>query len=167
MPRLISSARRYIGSIIFGVEDSLVSTTGTVAGIAAGSQDPKLILLAGIVTVAVEAVSMAAGEFLSREAVQEVEHSHKLNLYRDAGLMFVSYSLAGLIPILPVALLPFPASIYCGVGLAMAGLYALGLFKGRIVGSKGRRSGLEMLIVGGAATLIGIVVGLLLKSYSA
>lgn len=61
-----------IRSIIFGLEDSLVSTLGALTGIAAGTADRFVILLAGIVIVVAEALSMTAGEYLSSKSAQEV-----------------------------------------------------------------------------------------------
>ena len=50
----------YFRSILFGFEDSLVSTTGVIAGVAVGSRDAQTILLAAIVTMIVEALAMGA-----------------------------------------------------------------------------------------------------------
>lgn len=61
-----------IREIVFGLEDSLVSTVGAVSGIAVGSGDRYIVILSGIVLVAVEAVSMAAGSFLSSKSAAEV-----------------------------------------------------------------------------------------------
>lgn len=57
-----------IREIVFGLEDSLVSTIGVVAGIAAGTGDQKIVILSGLVLVVVEALSMAAGSFLSSQS---------------------------------------------------------------------------------------------------
>ncbi len=57
-----------IREIVFGLEDSLVSTIGVVAGIAAGTGDQKIVILSGTVLVVVEALSMAAGSFLSSQS---------------------------------------------------------------------------------------------------
>jgi VIT1/CCC1 family predicted Fe2+/Mn2+ transporter len=54
--------------LVFGLEDGLVSTMGSVVGIAAGSTDRRVVILSGIVIVAVEALSMAAGTFLSSKS---------------------------------------------------------------------------------------------------
>lgn len=61
-----------IREIVFGLEDSLVSTVGTVSGIAVGSGDRYVVILAGLVLVSVEAISMAAGSFLSSKSAREV-----------------------------------------------------------------------------------------------
>lgn len=61
-----------IREIVFGLEDSLVSTLGTVSGIAVGSGQAHVVLLAGMVLVVVEAVSMAAGSYLSSKSSTEL-----------------------------------------------------------------------------------------------
>ena len=149
----------YLRSIIFGFEDSLVSTTGVIAGVSTGTQDPKIILLAASVTIIVEALSMGAGQFLSERAVQQMEQKYDSNLIIGGSLMFVSYAAAGLIPLLPVVLLPFPNSVFASICLAFLSLFALGYVKGKVVGVKPVRSGLEILLIGGVATLLGVLAG--------
>lgn len=61
-----------VRQLVFGVEDGIVSTTGAVLGIAAGSMNSKIVLLSGIVIVVVEALSMAAGEYLSSKSHREM-----------------------------------------------------------------------------------------------
>jgi hypothetical protein len=36
--------RDYVRSSFFGIEDSLVSTTGLIAGVAVGTQDAKFVI---------------------------------------------------------------------------------------------------------------------------
>lgn len=149
----------YFRSILFGFEDSLVSTTGVIAGVAVGSQDAKSIVLAAVVTIIVEALSMGAGQFLSERAVHQMDKRHSDNLLVGSMLMFGSYFLAGLIPLFPVLLFAFPVSIYVSIALAFIALFALGYVKGRVVNAKPLRSGLEILVIGGVATTLGIVAG--------
>jgi len=61
-----------VEEIIFGVEDSFVSTLGTVTGIAVGTQSSYVVLLSGVVLIFSEAVSMAAGSYLSSKYEREV-----------------------------------------------------------------------------------------------
>lgn len=157
----------YLRSTIFGLEDALVSTTGVVVGITAGSGDKQLVILASIVTVAVEAISMGAGEYLSEEAVDELKQKNhrQLRLILGALLMFFSYFLAGAIPIIPVFFLPIEKVIFASFTLALIGLFLTGFFKGKFVNFHPIRSALEMLIIGGIATVVGVLVGLALKTY--
>jgi len=159
---MMRTQKDYLRSGFFGAEDSLVSTTGLVAGIAAGSQDVKIILLAGLVAVAVEAVSMGAGQYLSQKAVDELD-GEKVSPIGTGLMMLVSYAVAGAVPIIPMAFLPYPQSLFASVAAALIALFGIGYIKGKLVKRPATRSGLEVLIVGGIATLIGLLVGVALQ----
>lgn len=72
---------------------------------------------------------MGAGQFLSERAVHQMDRQHSDNLLIGGGLMFGSY------------------------------LFALGYIKDKVVQSKPLRSGFEILLIGGAATLLGLLAG--------
>lgn len=61
-----------IREIVFGMEDSLVSTLGAITGIAVGTGDTFVVVLSGIVLIFAEALSMAAGSYLSSKSSLEV-----------------------------------------------------------------------------------------------
>ena len=153
----------YLRATVFGFEDSLVSTTGLIAGMSAGTSNGRIILLAGLVAVAVEALSMGSGQYLSERAAQQANPHEKDSVAIGAALMFFSYLFAGLIPILPIILLPLPGAVVVSVLSAIVGLFVLGYVKGKMVRVAPVRSAMEMVIVGGGAALIGIGVGFLLK----
>ena len=154
----------YLRSVIFGVEDGLVSSTGAVIGIAAGSNQSKIVILAGLVIVVVEAISMAAGQFITEEAVHDLEAGrHHDSLIGGAVLMFFSYLLAGLIPILPFFFLDLgPAMLTAGV-LALSSLFGFGYLKGKVTKVSKLRSAFKNFVIGGIATSIGLIVGLVFK----
>lgn len=72
MKKLKLSIASVMEEIVFGVEDSLVSTMGVLVGVAAGTQDRYVILLTGIVLLMSEALSMAAGSYLSSKTEADV-----------------------------------------------------------------------------------------------
>ncbi len=210
-----------IREIVFGLEDSLVSTLGTVSGIAVGSGQSYVVLLAGMVLVVVEAVSMAAGSYLSSKsatqlyderarqdgsrilhakvsdqetlrefftrknfskqetaiALEAIMRERKLWLqevrrreYRllpamsehpvSAGLvMGVFYLLGGSLVLLPYAILPLNVAFVTAIVLALVGLFALGIWKGRVTGVSQIRSAIEMVTVSLSAALLGIIIG--------
>lgn len=155
--------QNYFRSIIFGLEDSLVSTTGIVAGVAIGSNSTKVVLLAGLVAVAVEALSMGAGQYLSEHGVHQLDHkTHDDNLLVGALIMFGSYIGGGMVPLVPVILMPTKA-IPISLAAAIAALFAVGWLKGRYVQVSPTRSAIEMAVVGGGAALVGVVVGYLVR----
>jgi VIT1/CCC1 family predicted Fe2+/Mn2+ transporter len=162
---MIKTKDDYLRSAVFGCEDALVSTTGLVVGISAGIQDKQFILLASFVSIIVAAVSMATSQFLSEEAVLELDKTKsKLSqLLSSSGIIFFSYILAGLIPIFPIIFFPPPYSFIGCILFAFTGFFILGYFKGKYVKIEATKSAFEMLIVGGIATIIGAIVGFIFK----
>lgn len=68
MSDLIRSAIR---ETVFGMQDGLVSTLGAVTGIAAGTNDARIVVLSGLVVVTVESLSMAAGSYVSSKSQRQ------------------------------------------------------------------------------------------------
>lgn len=155
----------YIRSAFFGLQDGLVSTTGVVVGITAGVQDKAIVILASLVAVTVEATSMAAGQYSSEKAVHQMDKTgrHSDNLIVGALIMFISYLGAGMIPVLPVIILEPPQSAIISVILAFIGLFTIGYVKGLMIKEKPLRNALELFVIGGTATGIGLAVGYFLK----
>lgn len=58
--------------IIFGMEDGMVSTLGSITGIAIGSGNQGVIILAGVVIIAVESISMGIGSYVSSISHEEM-----------------------------------------------------------------------------------------------
>lgn len=155
----------YLRSIIFGFQDSLVSTTGVVAGVAAGTSNKELVILAGLVTVAVESLSMGAGQYMSEKSVHQMDKTgkHTDNLLVGGILMALSYFLGGLVPLVPILVFDLPLSATLSIIFALIGLFILGYLKAHIVKVNPFKSALEILVLGGIATAVGLAVGKLLK----
>ena len=161
----ISLNEDYLRSVMFGLQDGLVSTTGAVVGISAGVSERAIIILAAFVVISVEASSMAAGQYSSEKAVHQMMKTgkHKDDLIIGAILMFLSYMMAGLIPVVPFLILPINNARIVSIILAMISLFLIGYVKGKIVKTGTLRSAAEMLIIGGLATVVGLIVGTFLK----
>lgn len=155
----------YLRSLMFGLQDGLVSTTGVVVGISTGVQDKAIIVLAALVAVTVEATSMAAGQYSSEKAVHQMDKTgrHTDSLLAGSGIMFASYYIGGLFSIIPTLLFTQPLARYIAILSAFTGLFMVGLLKGHLVEHKPLRSAIELLVIGGVATLVGILVGAFLK----
>jgi len=61
-----------IRELVFGMEDGMVSTLGAVTGIAAATKDVYTTVLAGVVVIAVESISMGVGSYLSSKSVRAI-----------------------------------------------------------------------------------------------
>lgn len=157
--------REYLRSVLFGIENSVISTAGLIAGLSVGTKDKSVVILGATVAILIEAVAMGVGEYLSDDAVQELDKikRHPDNSMFSGFLMTISGSLAGLIPLIPVLFLDYPTSLLYSIAFALAVLFTVGYIKGRILHSNPLKGGLKILIVGGLATIIGVLVGVLLK----
>lgn len=162
----MSSSATYLRNFIFGVEDSLVSTVGLLTGVAIAGVSQNIIILTGVVLIIVEALSMAVGSFLSEASVQEVSQGtadkHSVG---GGGVMFVSYVLAGLVPLAPYVVVTGALAIYLSVICSLVALFVLGLVSGSLIGGRRFTWGIRMMLVGGIAIAAGIGAAVFLAQY--
>lgn len=69
--RIARSFRASFGDIVFGMEDGTVSIFGLVFGVAASTQDSRVVLVAGLTGAISAAVSMMAGAYLDAETARD------------------------------------------------------------------------------------------------
>ena len=156
--------KNYLQSAIFGINDALVSTTGVIVGVSAGTGDKSVIILAGVVTILVEAISMGSGQYISLKSAREYEKSGGLRVPIISGIiMFFGYIVGGLVPLIPILLLPVEQSRIAAIVGALIGLAILGVVKAKLVKASPLKSALEVVIIGGIATAIGLIAGNLLS----
>lgn len=163
--------------IVFGLEDSFVSTLGAVTGIAAGTQNTEIVILSGFVIVSVEALSMSAGSYLSNKSAAEAEEAvlgelgetrtgFKTHLLRSAVVMGVFYTLGGMVPLAPYFFLPVAWAYAPSIILTAACLFALGAWASSF--SKKRSAwtgGWHMVVVSLSAAALGFVIGRAVDAY--
>lgn len=152
----------YLGAIVFGITDSLVSTVGLLAGVTAGGASARLVVLTGVVYAFVEAFSMAVGNFLSEESAEEYaargDVSDALPLAIGA-IMFFSFMLASLVPLAPYLLLPGPDALPVSILASLAALALAGAAGARLSRVPAASRALRMALLGGAAIALGILIG--------
>ncbi|TAK05236.1 hypothetical protein EPO33_04660 [Patescibacteria group bacterium] len=162
MPLVLFRTPSFLRNFIFGVEDSLVSTVGLLSGVAIGGASRRTILLAGIVLIFVEAFSMGVGSYLSEQKAQEFSKQRMMPPRRaiiGSLVMFVSYFVSGFVPLAPYVFLDRDTAFGVSILCSLIALFLLGFVGGRLFRMSAVRNGLEMLVIGGAAILIGVVVG--------
>lgn len=152
----------YFRNFIFGVEDSLVSTVGLLSGIAIAGVGKADIFVTGVVLIFVEAISMAAGSFLSGSSAEEYEtrsENVSAKSYIAAVVMFVSYFVSGFIPLAPYILLSVASAFPVSIIVSLAALFVLGLLGARVTKTGLIKNALRMLFIGGLAIGAGVLVG--------
>lgn len=156
----------YFRNFIFGVEDSLVSTVGLLSGIAIAGVPRNTIFLTGVILIFVEAVSMAAGSFLSEYSAEGYAQRLKKPTKRDfvaSGIMFFSYFVSGFIPLFPYVFFEVTQALKISIALSLLALFLLGAFGGKISKIPVFKNAVRMAIIGGAAIGIGMIAGILME----
>ena len=116
----------FVRNLVYGIEDSLISTTGVVAGVALAGLKHGDVVTTGGILVLVEALSMAFGAFVSEDSfMTTAKMTHgATDVLSYAAIMFVAYLAAGLIPLAPF-LLRLDGAWKYSIALAVASLFAL------------------------------------------
>lgn len=157
----------FVRNFIFGVEDSLVSTVGLVSGIAVAGVSRSQIFLTGVVLIFVEAFSMGVGSFLSEESAEEYQSKkfrHNASIILSSIVMFFSYFFAGFIPLLPYLVTEVSVALPGSILASLLALFVLGAVSGKFFKRSTTKHGFKMLLLGGAAIFIGILVGEAVKT---
>ena len=152
----------YLRSIIFGINDSLVSTVGFLAGISVAGVPRETVILTGIVYALVEAFSMASGNYLSEESAQEYTERANVNNRPSiiSGIfMFFSSFLAALIPLSPYLFITGENALFASAGISILGLFILGGLTARFSNLPMFWRSVRMAVVGGFSIGLGILVG--------
>ena len=146
----------YFRNLLFGAEDSLVSTVGVLFGVASSSAyTQNQILVTGLIVIAVEALSMGAGSYLTETETEEYvgpgdgKSSHIIS----ALIMFTSYVFFGILTLLPYLVMPISSARYISLAFTLVILFLLGFLPTRNI-----KSAIRMAVIAGFAVLIGFVV---------
>ncbi len=156
------SSASYLRNFIFGVEDSLVSTVGLLSGVAITGAETRAIFVTGIILIFVEAFSMAAGSFLSEHSAEEFAQKTEMPFRGSfflGSVMFVSYFFAGFVPLLPYVFFSINFAFWYSIGFSLLALLLLGVFSAKISKINFIKGGARMLVIGGIAIAVGILVG--------
>lgn len=164
-----------IREIVFGLEDSLVSTMGAITGIAVGTGSQYIVILSGLVLIVAEATSMAAGSYLSTKHAREAEvlfheckgfeiHEEVSHPIRAAIVMGVFYLMGGVVPLVPYFLLPVSQAVVPAITVTAVTLFFVGFWAASFTKTSKVKSGIEMTVVSLAAALIGYMVGRLVAT---
>ena len=109
---------------------------------------------------------MAVGSFLSEEFAEEyVAKSRVSDLmpFLGGAVMFISFAVAGFIPILPYLIFQGAVAFYSSILFSLVALFGLGVLNGRLSGINPWSRAVRMAILGGLAIAIGVVVGQFFK----
>ncbi len=162
----------FIRDIVFGVHDALLTNIGIVTGFVAALQDTRLIILTVVIDVIISAFAMSFGTYLSRTSesdylkgqLADEEHQNIEDVLANpvlaAIVMWVTYVLTGMIPLLPFFFNLVPAeALRWAIMLSLLVFFGVGYFKGLATQTSPIKGGLQFLTFGSIAAVIGYVIG--------
>jgi VIT1/CCC1 family predicted Fe2+/Mn2+ transporter len=163
-PKLGHSLNRalYVRNFVFGSEDSLVSTVGLLSGVASAGMAKQDVIVTGVILLFVEAISMAVGSYLSENSAEEYMEQADVpmrNALVAGSIMFGSYIFFGFIPLAPYLWLDAPAAVVTSIIGSFIALAYLGYISSRESNIPAAPRIKRMVILGGAAIFIGVVIG--------
>jgi VIT1/CCC1 family predicted Fe2+/Mn2+ transporter len=222
-------ASQYIGELVYGGIDGIVTTFAVVSGVAGAKLGAGVILIMGLANLLADGFSMATGAYLSTKSEQELyakererelwemehmpegerrEHFEiflqrgysedeaqrlveiisadaerwvqammvdELGMLKDernpllnGAATLGAFIVAGSVPLMIYLLglvFPVPHSVTFPISIALSGLALFGLGAARVLVTHQHplKSGMEMLLVGGLASLVAYGVGVMLQ----
>ena len=150
----LATARHYVGDLVYGANDGLITTFAVVAGVAGGALSSRATLIVGAANLFADGLSMAVGNYLSirsREgalAAQNLpeEEAHPAKHGLATLLAFIA---AGEVPLLPFMVSIDPStSLTASIVLTFTTLFAIGALRAVVTIDRWWLSGLEMLLLG-------------------
>ena len=169
---------RHIRDIILGGQDGLVNVLGVALGVAAASNSPRLVLAAGLAAAFAESFSMAAVAYTASEAERDYRRASRrapqinqtnqvdgepASPAQSALVVGVAAIIGSIIPLLPFVWLAISLAIPTAIVLSAIALFLLGAMKARVTIGSWQKSGLEIVVIGLLAALVGYLVGLVFK----
>jgi len=165
---LIHQKAEYLADVILGASDGIVTTFAVVAGSAGASLGRNVVLILGFANLLADGFSMAIGNYLGVKSEKELEEEEGVDSDYEgsplthAFITFLSFNIAGFIPLSPFVLFSqFP--FWLSSMVVAISLFSLGVIKGIYTKGNALRSGLEMLSIGGLAAIVAFGVGDFLK----
>jgi vacuolar iron transporter family protein len=168
-PRTLrETTRHYLGDLVYGANDGLITTFAVVAGVAGAALSPGVVIVLGVANLVADGFSMAASNYLairSRGAVERDEGRVVTEPHptRHALATFLAFIVAGAVPLLAFVLSVAPGARFAvATALTLATLVGAGAARGVAAGTRWWASGAEMLAVGAAAAGVAFALGRLL-----
>lgn len=163
----IELARHYLGDLVYGANDGIVTTFAVVSGVSGAALDVRIIVILGIANLFADGVSMGASNYL---AIRSVAHSEGLQRGRREPLKhafatFTAFVVAGAVPLLAFLVpgaVAHAFAVSCGSTALV--LFVVGSLRSRLVSRGWIRCGLEMLAVGTFAAAVAYGLGVVLAA---
>jgi vacuolar iron transporter family protein len=163
------TAGDYIGDIVYGANDGIITTFAVVAGVAGAALSPSVVIILGFANLLADGFSMATSNYLARKSESDykktlenpssTEKIPDINPVKNALATFFSFVIAGVIPLIPYTIgIKGDVFILAIISTSIA-LFVVGSLRSIVTKIKWYKGGSEMLLVGALAALVAYLIG--------
>ena len=151
----------YIGAMILGLNDALVELTGALAGFTFALQNPRLVIITGLITGVAAALSMACSEYFAAKSEGGEKKPVKSGFYTGA-----AYFITVILLIAPYIFIQnYLISLTSTIIIAILIIYIFNYYIAVVRGLNFRKRFLEMALVSLAIAVLSFGIGLLLNLF--
>jgi VIT1/CCC1 family predicted Fe2+/Mn2+ transporter len=150
----VGIARHYLGDLVYGANDGIITTFAVVAGVAGGALSHAAVLIVGAANIAADGLSMAVGNFLairSHESARAADNlpEEESRPLRHAVATFLAFVVAGSVPLVPYVVPALREEEFTwSIVSTLAALFAVGAARTMVTADRWWIAGLEMLLLG-------------------
>jgi len=159
-----------VREVLMGAQDNLTNVLAVMLGVSIGSGRADLVALAGLSAAVAESVSMGGVLYSSTRAegvldarTDTAPGRFLLSPARSGLVTFAAALVAGVVPLVPFALVALPGAVVASIVISVVALFGLGSATGRVSGSTWWRDGIRLVIVAGVAASAAALVGTVLR----
>lgn len=158
---------------VFAANDGIVTTFAVVAGSMGAGLSSKVVLILGFANLFADGFAMSSGNYLGIKSEVEYQignrggEKHQHSPIKHGVTTFFSFVLAGLLPLLPFLFggENFKGQFFTSSVIVVLTLFFIGSMKAYVSKKNSFNGGIEMLLVGGFASLVAFLVGFAVDKY--
>ena len=161
---LYETAQHYVGDLVYGASDGILTTFAVVAGVTGGALSPTTVIVVGMANLAADGLSMGVGNYLgirARESAleQQGRPQQEAQPARHGSATFLAFVVAGSVPLAPYLLPGAGDEFVMAACLAFGALFGVGAARSLVTASRWWTSGLEMLGLGALVAVVAYATG--------
>lgn len=171
LERIKKVFKYYLGDIIYGANDGIVTTFAVVAGASGASLSSSVIIILGIANLTADGFSMGASRYLSLKSEHDLAGDTGIprdvrSPLGDGIVTFISFLIFGFVPLIPFVFYTSSSAsdsfLISSFGTAGA-FFIMGSLRRLIIDKNFFALGLETLLVGSLASAISYGIGYLIS----
>ena len=150
----VGIARHYLGDLIYGANDGIITTFAVVAGVTGGMLSSKAVLIVGAANLVADGLSMGVGNYLSIRSNESALAAEQLprretRPTRHGIATFIAFVVIGALPLVPYLLPDLPVErFFLSIAVTLSALFAVGAARATVTADRWWTAGLEMLLLG-------------------